>query len=137
MELELMSNIVKHITLLCLLISQIAISDTDPYLAPKGFSLPQESWIFSPEKAKEVRGKLIDGETYFKLNESLTKSLDLYKSNEEIQQNKVNLLLEQNDKLVKTSAASQSLNSWERVGWFVLGIAATIGAGFAIKKAGE
>lgn len=132
-----MNNIVKHITLLCFLISQIAISDTDPYYGQKGDVLKQDSWVFSPEKAKDVRNRLIDGETNLKLNESLEKSIELYKSNEQIQQNKVNLLLEQNDKLAQRLNDSQSLNSWERFGLFVLGIAATVGAGMAIKKAGE
>ena len=123
--------------LVLLLVSQICWGDTDPYRADKGFVLPQESWVFSPEKAKDVRNRLIDLDTYTKMNESLNKSLDLYKSNEELQQNKVNLLLEQNDKLAKRLGESQSLNNWERLGLFILGIAATVGAGFAIKKAGE
>lgn len=129
-----MNNIVKYITLLCFSISSIAFSDTDPYLAAKGFVLPQESWVFSPEKAKDVRNRLIDNETNLKINESLSKSIELYKSNDQIQQNKVNLLLEQNDVLAKRLNESQSLNNWERFGLFVLGIAATVGAGIAIRK---
>lgn len=113
------------------------MAETDPHFEAKGYTLTQDSWVFSPEKAKSVRDKLIDGETNLKLNESLTKSIELYKSNDQIQQNKINLLLEQNDKLAVRLNDSQSLNSWERFGLFVLGIAATVGAGIAIKKAGQ
>ena len=120
-----------------LLISQICLAETDPYFANKGHTLTQDSWVFSPDKAKDVRNRLIDGETYQKLNESLNKSIELYKSNDEIQQKKVNLLLEQNDVLAKRLNESQSLNNWEKFGLFVLGIAATVGAGIAIKKAGQ
>jgi hypothetical protein len=123
-----------YITIFSFLLCQTSSAD-DPYFAQKNHVLPQDSWVFSPDKTKEVRNKLIDGETYFKLNESLSKSIELYKNNEEIQQNKVNLLLEQNDKLAQRLASSQSLNNWERFGLFFLGIAATVGAGWAISRA--
>lgn len=127
----------NRLILFCFVLCQISIGETDPYLGAKGHILPQESWVFSPEKAKSTRDKLIDLQTTEKINESLNKSLDLYKSNEQIQQNKINLLLEQNDKLALRLGESQSLNNWEKFGLFVLGIAATVGAGFAIKKAGQ
>lgn len=127
----------NKLILCCFLLSQIAIGDTDPYLGSKGDVLKQDSWVFSPEKAKNVRDRLIDSESFSRINESLQKSLELYKSNEQIQQNKVNLLLEQNDKLAQRLGESQSLNNWERFGLFVLGIAATVGAGFAIHQAAK
>ncbi len=127
----------KYITLVSFVISSLTIAETDPHYETRGYTLLQDSWVFSPSKAKEVRDKLIDGETYQKLNESLNKSIELYKSNEQINNNKINLLIEQNDKLAKNLLASQSLNNWERFGLVLLGIAMTVGAGFAIKKAGE
>lgn len=123
----------KKISLIILLFFSFnVLADTDPYYASKGFALPQDSWVFSPGKAKEVRNKLIDLETNLKLNESLSKSIELYKANEQIQQNKVNLLLEQNDKIVQRLNDSQSMNNIERIGLFLLGIIATVGAGYAI-----
>src|SRR5688500_13089233 len=119
-----MQLIMNKLVLFCFVLSSISLAD-DPYFGQRGHVLPQDSWVFSPDKAKDVRNRLIDGETYFKLNESLSKSIELYKSNEVIQQNKVNLLLEQNDKLAQRLASSQSLNNWERFGLFFLGIAAT------------
>lgn len=133
MEWDKMNKLV----LVCFLVCNLVIGETDPYFANKGHVLTQDSWVFSPDKAKDVRNRLIDGETNLKLNESLTRSIELYKSNDEIQQKKVNLLLEQNDVLAKRLNESQSLNNWEKFGLFVLGIAATVGAGIAIKKAGQ
>lgn len=123
--------------LIIFLICSTAFPDTDPYFAERGTVLPKDSWVFSPEKAKQTRDKLIDAETYFKINESLTKSIELYKTTEEIQQNKVNLLLKQNDELAQRLYSSQSLNNWERFGLFFLGIAATVGAGWAISRAAK
>lgn len=132
MEWDLMNKFV----LFCFILCQISLAE-DPYFGQKGHVLPQDSWVFSPDKAKEVRNKLVDGETYFKLNESLTKSIELYKKSDEIQQNKVNLLLEQNDKLAQRLYSSQSLNNWALFGVFLLGIAATVGAGIAIGQAAK
>lgn len=127
----------NRLVLICFLISNLAIGETDPHYEQKGYILIQDSWVFSPEKAKSVRDKLIDLETTSKINESLQKSIELYKSNDQIQQNKINLLLEQNDKLAVRLHDSQSLNNWERFGLFMLGIAATVGAGLAIKKVSQ
>lgn len=132
-----MNNMIKHLTLICFIISSLSVAETDPHFENRGYTLLQDSWVFSPDKAKEVRNKLIDLDTYSKLNESLNKSIELYKKNETINDNKINLLIEQNDKLAKSLLASQSLNNWERFGLVLLGIAMTVGAGFAIKRAGE
>lgn len=137
MEWDKMNKSIIYLILLTYSISRFAIAETDPHFENKGYTLTQDSWVFSPDKAKSVRDRLIDLETTSKINESLNKSLELYKSNEQLQQNKINLLLEQNDKLAVRLNDSQSLNNWEKFGLFVLGIVATVGAGFAIKKAGQ
>lgn len=114
-----------------------AIGETDPHFEIRGYTLLQDSWVFSPNKAKEVRDKLIDLDTYQKLNESLNRSIELYKKNEVINDNKINLLLEQNDTLAKNLMAERTVGNWERFGYVLLGIVMTVGAGFAIKKAGD
>lgn len=126
--------------IICLLLIHSFVNikaDTDPFFAQKGYTLLQDSWIFSPAKAKDVRDRLIDLDTYQKLNESLNKSIELYKKNEVINDNKINLLIEQNDRLAKSLLAERTVGGWERFGYFLLGIVATVGAGFAIKKAGD
>lgn len=123
--------------LVFILTSQIAICDTDPYYAAKGYLLPADSWVFSPDKAKEVRNRLIDLETATKMNESYKTSLDLQKDMATIQEKKVSIVLEQNDQLAKSLQAERTVTGWERIGYFALGIAATVFAGFAIRQAGK
>ena len=132
-----MCSLIKHLILISLCASQIALCDTDPHFEAKGYTLLQDSWVFSPAKAKDVRDRLIDGDTFQKLNESLSKSIDLYKKNETINDNKINLLLEQNDKLAKSLLAERTVGSWERFGYFLLGVIGTVGAGFAIHQTGR
>ncbi|NJO65455.1 MAG: hypothetical protein HC836_47400 [Richelia sp. RM2_1_2] len=128
---------IKYLLLISFTISSTSIAETDPFFAPRDYKLTQDSWVFSPDKAKEVRNKLIDLEFFTETNKSLNRSIELYKSNELIYQNKEKILLEQNDNLAKNLNDSRTLSSWERIGWFTLGIAAAVLAGFAIKKAGE
>lgn len=120
-----------------LILSRLVVAETDPHYEAKGYVLTQDSWVFSPEKAKDVRNRLIDLDVTVKINESLNRSLDLYKANEQINQNKINLLIEQNDKLAKNLNDSRTLNNWERFGLFALGIGATVFAGWAIGQAGK
>ena len=114
-----------------MILSSLGFAD-DPTFMTKGTVLPSDAWVFSPEKAKTVRDGLIDRDTYFQLNQSLNKSIDLYKDNEVIQQTKINLCLEQNDKLVKTSSSLQTVNTIEKIGYFVLGVAAVVFGGWAL-----
>lgn len=126
----------RYFVLFCFLFSSLSWA-SDPFFAQKDYRLLEDAWVFSPVKAKEVRDRLIDLDNELKLNESLSKSIELYKKNEEIQNNKVNLLLEQNDRLAKSLGSERTLNNWERFGFLTLGIVLTVLAGFAIKKAGE
>lgn len=111
--------------------------ESDPYFATKGSLLPADSWVFSPEKAKITRDKLIDLDTALKINESYKTSLGLEKEMQDIQDKKIKLLLDQNDTLAKSLLAERTVTSWERIGYFVLGIAATVFAGYAIRQAGK
>lgn len=111
--------------------------ETDPYFAAHGHLLPADSWVFSPDKAKEVRDKLIDLETATKTNESYKTSLGLEKDMQAIQEKKILLLSTQNDVLAKNLMAERTVSSWEKFGYFALGIAATVLGGWAIGQASK
>lgn len=115
----------KYLVLISFIISITCFAD-DPYLASKGTILPQDSWVFSPTKALEIRNKLIDLDTNVKLNESLQKSLTLEQLNGKIQQDKINLVMEQNDKLAKSLYAERSVSDGTKLVWFLIGVSATI-----------
>ena len=91
--------------------------------------------LLDAEKANSVKVGLQELDLYKAITESQAKSIDLLKQNESYNQNKVNILLEQNDKLAESLRSSQSLNSWERIGLVLLGVAVTVGAGVAIRSA--
>lgn len=124
------------IIILSFLLSQPGFCD-DPHLEQKGYVLIQDSWIFSPDKAKDVRDRLIDLDTNNHMIDSLNKSIDLYKANDAIQKDEITTLLDQNDKLAKSERSTRILSDVEKVGIFALGIATTVFAGWAVKKVSQ
>lgn len=58
-------------------------------------------------------------------NDSLTKSLTLEQQNSALKDQKVNLLLDQNNKLASAAYTERELNVWEKVAWFAGGVIAT------------
>lgn len=91
----------------------------------KGQPAPYPGTLLDKEKSKEIRDELIEKDGLVKTNESLNKSINLYKSNEEILGKQKDLLLNQNIELTKVLNDTRSMNGWERVGFFVLGVAVT------------
>lgn len=94
----------------------------DPSFQQKGYKLTQDSWIFSPDKAKDVRNRLVDLDTEKQLNESLNKSLSLEQSMNKIQDDKITLLLKQNNDLVQSVDQNRGMNDWSKILWFTLGV---------------
>lgn len=108
-------------------VQELQIGQISPYT---GILMPQS-------KADQIKMDLINADYNKAVNESLNKSIELYKSNETLYQNKVNVLTDQNNNLAKNLYEERSLSAWEKFGLFGLGILATVGAGFAIKKASQ
>jgi len=124
----------NKLILLLLLIPSLLLAETDPYLAQKGHVLPQDSWVFSIDKTKEIRNKLIDLETEQKLNESYKKSLTSMQDLYTIEQSKTKILLEHTDSLAKSLSSAQSMSNVERFAWFALGTISTILVFKAVNK---
>jgi serine/threonine protein kinase len=68
------------------------------------------------------------------INLSLEKSLELEKKNSELQNQKVNVVLEQNLNLTKSLNEERSMSNWERILWFGLGV---VGTGMAVYGASK
>lgn len=124
----------RYITLYCLILSSLSLADTDPYLATKGHVLPQDSWVFSPNKALDVRNRLIDLDAQLKINDSLNKQIDLYKGVNDIQNTNLNLVMQQNDRLAKSLNDDRAMTNYERIGYFILGVVATGVAFYGLKQ---
>lgn len=100
----------------------------------KGQPAPYPGTLLDKEKSKEIRDELIEKDGLVKTNESLNKSINLYKSNEEILGKQKDLLLNQNIELTKVLNDTRSMNGWERVGFFILGVAITSAAVYGASK---
>lgn len=133
----MIKKVCKIVLIAQILSLPIYADDTDPFFAQHGYVLLKDSWVFSPEKAKEVRNKLIDLQTAQKQNESYKTSLQLQQDMLDLQDKKTKLYSDQNDKLAQSLQSERSMSNFERLVIFGLGIAATVFAGFAIKKAGQ
>lgn len=114
--------------------SQNVKADTSPSYLNKGDASPYAGLLFSVDDANSIRKQLIDLDTSKALNDSLNKSIDLYKNNETFYQQQKQVLLEQNDKLAKSLYEERQMTNWERAGFFVLGIAVTGLAFYGVKQ---
>ncbi len=123
----------KLILLLSLALYSPALADTSVAL-DQNQKAPFAGVLMDPEAANKVKAGLLERDLYKEITESQTHSIDLLKQNVSYSEDKVNKLLEQNDKLSERLQSAQSTSTFEKVGLFVLGIAATIGAGLAIKS---
>lgn len=110
-----------------------ALADTSVAL-DKDQKAPFAGILMDQEKANSVKIGLLERDLYKELSESQNRSIGLLKQNMTYSEDKVNKLLEQNDKLSERLQSAQGMNTWERIGFFVLGIAATVGAGLAIRS---
>lgn len=113
-------NSLKNL-LMILLASSMIVNNSyadDAIVLNKGQAAPFTGLLLTEEKANSVYNDL---NKYKLLNESLERTVSLYEKNEEIQDKKVNTLLEQNDKLATDLMKARSTSNWEKVLWFGLG----------------
>lgn len=118
----------KTLLLKILLISLIAtnsFADNDVVSLLKGQPAPFDGLLFTIPKAEDLKRSVVERDNYKLLSESLERSIDLFKKNDELNNQKVNILLEQNDKLAKNLYEARSTSTAERVLWFGLGLAVT------------
>lgn len=104
--------------------SQFSYADDAIYLNQND-KAPYSGYLLSEDKVKELRNNTIERDGLKTINDSLTKSLTLEQQNNSLKDQKVNLLLDQNDKLAKSAYADRELNTWEKVAYFVGGIVVT------------
>ena len=86
---------------------------------------PFEGVLFPLEQANKMRYQLIECDIKKELNSSYERTIKLYKENEVYQDNKVNLLLKQNDELSKALTEAKVTSDFQKILWFGLGVLAT------------
>ena len=110
-------NLLVKLLVFSMIVNNVAFAD-DTIVLNKGQSAPFTGLLLTEDKANEVYN---DIKKYKLLNESLEKSVILYKQNEELYDKKVNILLEQNDKLSENLLQARTTSNWEKILWFGLG----------------
>lgn len=113
------------IILIFLLIGNLAYAEDAIYLN-KDQKAPYSGYLLDEETVKGLRNAAIDRDLYKNLNDSNQKSLALERSNGELKDKKIDLLLAQNDNLAKTAYSNQSLSTWEKIGYIGLGMVITV-----------
>lgn len=106
---------------------QCAIADNAVEL-DKGQPAPFPGTLLDKETSQKVKNDLIERDALKSTNESLNRSIKLYKDNQNILHDQKDMLLNQNIELTKTLNDTRETSDWVKVGYFVLGIVIT-GAG--------
>lgn len=96
---------------------------------------PFEGVLFSFEQAQKMRYQLIECDIKKELTASYEKTIKLYKENETYHDNKVNILLKQNDELSKALTEAKTTSDLTKLLWFGLGVLATGMAIYGAKQA--
>lgn len=103
----------NKLVVILLIISNTCFAQ-DSIFIDKDTKAPFSGYLLPEEKVKELRNNTLER--------------DLYKTESELRERQVKLLSEQNDKLATTLQSTSSLSSWEKIGFFALGILVTGGA---------
>jgi hypothetical protein len=104
-------------------------------LVEKDFPAPYKGYLFPEDKALKFRRDLLELDTLRELKTSYERTITLYKTNDELHNYRVNMLLDQNDKLAKAVYQSKDRESWENWMWFAAGVLVTgIGVGVGLRN---
>lgn len=103
----------------------------------KGQAAPFEGVLFTTEKAQSIRKELIEKDQFKLFNETLLSNEVIYKRIIKNDHEQKELILTQNEKLVKQAESAGKLTSIEKLLYVGLGIAGTslaiMGAGSLLK----
>lgn len=120
--------------MISLIISNNAYADSAVFLE-EGKPAPYSGYLFTETAGQKLKVRLVEADYYEKMLSSLETQINLYENINKTHNEKYNILLEQNDKLAKTLHSQQSLNNWERIGLFGLGILTTVLVLYGVKQA--
>jgi len=95
------------------LISNLSFAE-EAVLLSKGEAAPYSGALLPVDKLQELRKAYLE-------KDSLSRSIELYKSNELLYTKKVDVLSEQNDRLAKTAYEERNMSTLEKIGYFGLG----------------
>lgn len=126
----------KNLSILLLiniLLSNICYAD-DVIFLEKNKPVPYDGYLFTPEKTKDTRIKLLERNTFEGLNESLTKTNTFLQENSSLKDQQIKIVMDRNDQLSKSLMEAKSTSNLERILYFALGIIVAGGAVYGAKK---
>src|ERR1700688_2517459 len=98
-------------------LSQTSYGDDSVYLN-KSQAAPFPGYLLPAAKVQQFESDELQLSFLKTNNDSLTKSLTLEQQNSALKDQKVNLLLDQNDKLSKAAYSERELTTWEKIAYF-------------------
>ena len=116
------------------LIASNLYADGDVAQLNKGQAAPFDGLLLSNEKSKLIKQELLDKDQLDAINASLSRSVDLYKSNESIYTDKVNILTQQNTDLAKSLNDARTTTNWEKALWLGIGFLIPMAAFYGIRS---
>jgi len=117
----------KRLFLISLVLSNMVLAE-GPTDLKKGDQAPYAGTLFSTEDEKKLRQMREDSE-YFK------KKAELLSIDNKFLEDKSSLWMNQSKELSKQLVSSQNDSFWKKAAFFALGVAATVGAAYAVKGA--
>ncbi len=97
-----------------------------------GQKAPFTGILISNPTANELRSAVVERDGLKSINSSLNITVKLQDDIIARQNHQKTLLLDQNDKLALRLGEERSVGTWEKIGWFTLGVLATAAAGYSI-----
>lgn len=102
----------------------------DALILNQGESAPYTGILLSEDKARELYDEI---NKYKLLSESYEKSINLYKSNEEILDKKTKFLLEQNNHYYESLKKERTYDDLQKVVYYSLGFLSVIAGAYGVK----
>lgn len=128
----------KKLQIISIVISSAIFSSAaageDAVYLEKDSKTPYAGVLLPIDKATNLRKNLIELETLKAINESYAKSILMYQNAIQLNDQKYNTLLDQNDKLAVALVETRKSNDLQKIIWFGFGVIATGFAVYGAKK---
>jgi hypothetical protein len=118
-----------------MLIFSTSVKAEDVISLNKGDKAPFTGILMDNAKANNIRLQLVEADFNKALNTSYERSIQLYKQNEKMQEDKTTALLKQNEILLQRIRSDESMSTLKSIGWMTLGILVTVAGGLIVQKA--
>lgn len=125
---------IKYVILANYLIVNTAMACDPVKQIDKGEPSPCNGYVFSVEKEKEVRLKILDLDYYKAVSDSKTREVELFKEENQLLMDKSKLWKVEAENQAKALASERNSSFWKAAAFFALGAVVTTGITYAVNK---